>query len=274
MSYRWVVIPVLALVIGGCGSSAVHFTTVTVPVPTTPTAVATTPQPTIPVPAPDPEKPPDFVLQGQTTEGDRVRVEGRFGPALPPAQTDANQTALRECDEATGRELIARLDLVTTIQSGLAGQVTIKELHTLSNTKGLTEFLMGYTEGPTCHPGDLPASEIELGTLQPHRPHPFTLWAILGKAITANDPHPSAKELGQGWGMDIPTISVNNTPATRGIAAGGPHVITCKPRFSEVVAGTVASGSFISITGTPAYRLTVHEPATEYRVSCTKVPTP
>lgn len=66
-------------------------------------------------------------------------------------------------------------------------------------------------------------------------------------------------------GMDIPTISVNNTPATRGIAAGGPHVITCKPRSSDVVAGTVASGSFISIPWTPAYMLTVHEPATKYQ---------
>jgi hypothetical protein len=267
----------VAAPLAGCGSGRATTVTVTTPPVSTQPAAANThavaPLSSTPQATP-PSGPPDFVLTGQTADGDKVRVEGRFGPALPPARTDANQTALGECGEADGRELIARLDLTTTIQSNLAGSVAIRGFHTLSNPKGLTEFLMGYSEGATCHPGDLPASEVELGSLQPHVPHPFTLWVILGKAITPNDPHPSAKELGQGWGMDIPIISVNNTPATRGIAAGGPRVLTCKPRASEIVAGTVASGSFISITGTPAYTITVQEPASEYRMSCARVPTP
>jgi hypothetical protein len=275
---RW-----LALIFGGltlliagyriAQSSSVTGTTITV---APPSPAADTPSTTttstvaasrvISAAAPDPRKPPDFVLTGQTAEGDKVRVEGRFGPALPPARTDANQTALGVCAQADGRELIARLDLTTTIQSSLAGSVALKGF--IGGSKNMTEFLMGYTEGPRCD------TEVELGTLQPYVPHSFTLWVILGKAITPNDPHPSAKELGQGWGMEIPTISVNNTRATRGIAAGGPRVIDCKPRSSEVVAGTVASSSSISITGTPAYTLTVQEAASEYRLSCTKVPTP
>jgi hypothetical protein len=265
------------LLLGGCGESKT--VTVTTPRPAVPQATATTAttfttQTTPSAAAPDPTKPPDFVLTGQTAEGDKVRVEGRFGPALPPAQSDANQTAVNECSLSDGRELIARLDLITTIQSNLAGQVTIDGFHTLTNSKGLTELLMGYSGGATCHPGNLPASEVELGSLQPHVPHPFTLWAILDKAITPNDPHPSAKELGQGWGMDIPTIDVNGTPATRGIAVGGPHVIVCKPQTSEEAGGSITSGSFISITGTPAYTFTAHEAALEYRASCARVPTP
>ncbi len=231
----------------GCASSRPTFT-VAAPVPTPTQTTTSTTQASISIAAPDPKKPPDFVLTGQT--------------------------AVNECSLSDGRELIARLDLTTTIQSNLAGQVTIDGFHTLTNSKGLTEFLMGYSEGATCHPGNLPASEVELGSLQPHVPHLFTLWAILDKAITPNDPHPSAKELGQGWGMDIPTIDVNGTSATQGIAAGGPHVIACKPQSSEEAGGSMASGSFISITGTPAYTFTAHEASLEYRASCTKVPTP
>lgn len=274
---RWLalVFGALTLLIAGyriAQSSSVTGTTITV---TPPAPVADTPTPstssaatptTISAAAPDPRKPPDFVLTGQTAEGDKVRVEGRFGPALPPARTDADQTALGVCAQADGRELVARLDLTTTIQSSLAGSVTLKGF--IGDSKNMTEFLMGYTEDPRCN------TEVELGTLQPHVPHSFTLWVILGKAITPNDPHPSAKELGQGWGMELPTISVNNMRPTRGIAAGGPHVMICKPRASEIVAGTVASGSSISITGTPAYTYTVQEAASEYRVSCTKAPTP
>jgi len=261
---------VVATPLAGCSSG--HSITVTVATPLPSTQPATTAPvsstPSRPAAAPH-NGPPDFVLKGQTVEGDKVQVEGRFGPALPPANSDANQSALGECQQADGREMIARLDLITTIQSGLAGKVTLKGFRTLSNTKGLTEFLMGYTEGPTCNPGDLPANEIELGTLQPHMPHRFTLWAILGKAITPNDPHPSAKALGQGWGMDVPTISVNTTPTTRGVVAGGPRVLHCKS-----LSRGEDYGSFISITGTPGYTITVHEPAAENRLSCTKVPTP
>jgi hypothetical protein len=252
----------------GCGSGAATLPVTAPASPLAHAAIPTTPPPT-PAAAPDPTKPPDFVVTGQTAEGDKVRVEGRFGPALPPTQSDADQTAVNECSLSDGRELIARLDLVTTIESNLAGQVTIDGFHTLGSSKGFTEFLMGYSEGATCHPGNLPASEVELGSLQPHVPHPFTLWVILDKAITPNDPHPSAKELGQGWGMDIPTIDVNGTPATRGIAAGGPRLLHCKSLSREE-----DYGSFISITGTPAYTLTVHEPIGENRMSCARTPTP
>lgn len=236
----------LALVtaLTGCGSG--RTTAVTAPVPTTPVATTTTPAPettTIPTPAPDPTKPPDFVVSGQTTEGDKVQVEGRFGPALPPAQSDANQTALSECGEATGRELVARLDLTTTIQSSLAGSVTVENFRPDGLGNGIVLFLVGSSEGASCHPGNLPASEVDLGTLQPHAANTTTLWVILVNAVTPKESHPSALALGKGWRMTLPTISVNNTPASQDVSIRGPRVIQCHQ--SESGEGY----SFISVAG-------------------------
>ncbi len=64
----------------GCGSGGATFT-VAAPVPTPTQTTTSTTQTTISAAAPDPTKPPDFVLTGQTAGGDKVRVEGRFGPA-------------------------------------------------------------------------------------------------------------------------------------------------------------------------------------------------
>jgi len=183
------------------------------------------------------------VVSGQTTEGDKVQVEGRFGPALPPAQSDANQTALSECGEATGRELVARLDLTTTIQSSLAGSVTVENFRPDGLGNGIVLFLVGSSEGASCHPGNLPASEVDLGTLQPHAANTTMLWVILVNAATPKEPHPSASALGKGWRMTLPTISVNNTPASQDVSIRGPRVIQCHQSESG------EAYSFISVTG-------------------------
>jgi len=61
--------------------------------------------------------PADFVIEATTEKGDKVKVEGRFGPPQAAAESDVSQGALGECPSpaSDGRELIVRLDMVTRV---------------------------------------------------------------------------------------------------------------------------------------------------------------
>jgi len=245
----------------GCGSSAPTGVTASRPLSAPPPA--TTTQATSAVAAVT--GPPDFTLAAKTQAGDSVTVEGRFGPALAPAQSDADPAAVRECPQSDGRELIVRLDLTTTIRSSLAADVTLDQFRSDGIADNLTEFLMGYTGGPSCQSVDGADHQVDLGTLQPHAPHQFTAWAILDDAITPNEPHPSPRRLGSQWRMDIPTIAINGTVVTEAATAGGPRVIRC----TNTTAGQ--DDTLISITGTPPTTITGMN---SERLGCTRQPVP
>ena len=91
------------------------------------TAQTTSHDPTT-TPPPTPKAPQAklaFSRTGHTEHGDKIHVEGRWGPILPPGESDVDQTALQSCSETDGRELIRRLDLTFAITSGLSGEVRI-----------------------------------------------------------------------------------------------------------------------------------------------------
>jgi len=123
-----------ALLLAGCGSSGsssspsdlatipTSVRTATQSDPATTPTTSSTPVDTAPTGA------ASFVVQGSTQEGDKVKVEGRFGLPVPSSQSDVDQTALSECTAPApdGRELVVRLDLTTTLESSLAGEVLRK----------------------------------------------------------------------------------------------------------------------------------------------------
>lgn len=186
---------------------------------------------------PDPHGPPAFVLLGETEAGDKVRVEGRLGPPLPPSETDAPEEALSECVGADGRELVARLDIVTTIESGLSGEVTLADFALPPGRESethLLDFLMGYGEGPECFYGTAPESTgyVNFGELQPHQPEHFTMWVVMLDAISPNDPKPSASTLAhQRWLMGLPQITVDEKPASATVS--GNQIASCAPQPVE-----------------------------------------
>jgi hypothetical protein len=97
---------------------------------------------------------------------------------------------------------------------------------------------MGYSDGPSCE-----GSSIDFRQLEPHVPEHLTLWAILEKAITPKDLHPSARAL-EGWHMSIPAIYLNHeSPANQHLSVRGPRVIQCRR-------GDWEPSTFISIAGT------------------------
>jgi hypothetical protein len=176
------------------------------------TSSSTTPDTVRTRAAPDPNSPPAFSLRGQTENGDKLRIEGHFGPILPANESDVDQTVLAECPRYDGRELVTRLDLATTIESSLPGTVLVGGLvPPLSEVTHLVDYVFDYTEGPSCDLGtDESEITINMGTLQPHQPHNFTMWVVLLDAITPSDPHPSLQTLAhQNWLMGAPEASVD-----------------------------------------------------------------
>jgi predicted small lipoprotein YifL len=156
--------------------------------------------------APDPTGPPAFAMAGSTESGDKVRIEGRFGPVLSPSESGVNQSALEGCPQyAAGRDLVVQVDLVTTIESGLSGDATAEGFDfTLPRE---VDYVLDFSEGATCKFAGEYEVSINMGTLQPHQPDHFTMWAVLLGAITPSDPHPSVQTLAhQHWSMAAPTV--------------------------------------------------------------------
>jgi hypothetical protein len=225
-----------SVVLGGCGTGSSATTSPAAPrVATASTQAKSTPKPTVSPTrgtVPSPNAPPDFVLLGRTSTHERVRVEGRLGRVVPPSQSDADQAVLHECTQGNDRELVARLDLTTTVESGLPSSVVIEwGFPTINGPRsGLVHaniFDFALSSGQTCNPDDLPASTIELGQLAPHRPTTFTLWIILNNAVTVKYPHPSETQLGKEWSLEVPTVRMNTilAPFT---SVKGPRVLHCR----------------------------------------------
>jgi hypothetical protein len=175
---------------------------------------------------PNSSGPPSFVVNATTQGGDAVKVEGWFGPALPSSESDVDQTAFGECPPPAtdGRAVVVRLDLATTLESSLSGEV---ELNTGRAVAG-TDYIMGYGSGAQCD-SEVEATSAKLGTLQPHQATDFTMWLVFVNAITPNDLHPSEKALGaKDWVMEMPQVTVDGSSSLDGhLIATGPRVVAC-----------------------------------------------
>lgn len=223
-----------AVLLAGCGSSGSSPSTSGF---TTPTASVNTPTQTDPATAPttssttadsSPAGAPSFVVQGTTSDGDKVKVEGRFGSPLRPSESDVDQTALSECTPPApdGRELVVRLDLSVTLESSLAGEVT---LSTSPIVGPLVSFVMGFKEGARCEGGEPKNVEANFGSVQPGQSVNFTMWVVLPDAITPADPHPSERALAaRGWLMGVPLPLVNGKGIGTPNKLSGPRVVRCR----------------------------------------------
>lgn len=219
------------VLLAGCGSSGsstsssltppVSVSTATQPDPTTtPSTGSTTAEARAGTPS--------FVVQGTTQEGDKLKVEGRFGSPLPPNESDVDQAALSGCTPPApdGRELVVRLDLTTTLESSLAGEVT---LSTSPIVGPLVSFVMGFKEGARCEGGEPKNAEANFGSVQPGQSVSFTMWVVLPDAITPADPHPSTRTLAaQSWLMGVPTPLVNGKGIGTPSKLSGPRVVRCR----------------------------------------------
>jgi hypothetical protein len=200
-------------------------TTATTPPPTTTSADKS---------ASNPKSRPAFSFRGHTEHGDQIRVEGRWGPILPPSESDVDRTALQSCPDANdGRELVRRLDLTATITSSLAGEVRLGGFvvqvspEDTASSHYILDYVMNTSEGTSCYrdTGEEGGTGVaDLGTLQPHVPHDLTMWVVLPDAITPRDPQPSAKQLAsEGWYIGTPAVSVDGALALPG---GGAMSVT------------------------------------------------
>lgn len=157
-----------------------------------------------------------------------MKVEGRFGSPLPPSESDVDQTALGECPAPApdGRELVVRLALSVTLESSLAGAVT---LSTTPIVGPLVSFVMGFKEGARCEGGEPKNVEANFGSVQPGQSVSFTMWVVLPDAITPNDPHPSEHALAaESWLMGVPMPLVNGKGIGTPSRLSGPRVVRCR----------------------------------------------
>jgi hypothetical protein len=221
----------VAIVLAGCGStspavsppSAASAQTTSTADPTTSNTSAA---------APSTDGPPSFVVNATTQEGDKVSVEGRFGPALPASESDVDQTALSECPSpaSDGRAIVVRLDLTTTLESSLSGEVTLEAAHV--DSKGIVNFVLGFSEGARCVVGEANEASVKLGTMQPGQSADFTMWVVLPNAITPEVPQPTVKELGEkDWLMTPIEPSVNGSSylEDQHNRVSGSRVVKCHP---------------------------------------------
>lgn len=195
--------------LAGCGSSSKPTVSAT---SDTPSATATTSEATSSVPEPKTSGPTGFVLTGKTKRGDAVRMEGRFGSVLSASEAEAEQPALSDCPGLDGREIVVRLDMVVTLTSSLAGDVTVSRYAGDNGESGhYVYYLTDLSGEPQC-PGEYSAPLVNLGELQPNAPVDFSVWAVLTGAISPNEPEPTEATLArERWLMGIPTVSVDET---------------------------------------------------------------
>jgi hypothetical protein len=223
-----------ALLLAGCGSSNSSSSTSSFTAPTASASTPKQPDPTTSSTASSttadtaPAGVPSFVVQGTTQEGDKVKVEGRFGSPLRPSESDVDQTVLSECTPPApdGRALVVRLDLTTTLESSLAGEVT---LSTSPVVGPLVSFVMGFQEGARCEGGEPKNAEANFGSVQPGQSVSFTMWVVLPDAVTPNDPHPSEHALAaESWLMGVPMPLVNGKGIGTPTRLSGPRVVRCR----------------------------------------------
>jgi hypothetical protein len=248
---------VAGLLLTGCGSASTTRTiAVTVPAPPAPTtatshAATAATLSAVDKAAPSLHGPPDFILNESAQSGDKLKLEGRLGPLLPAGESDVDQNVLAGCSEVDGRELITRLDLTATIESGLSAHVTLANLSPSAVTQRV-DFVIDNSGGPTCSSGDESSEEAanpDLGTLQPHEPHDFTMWVVLPDAITPNDLYPSTVTLAHGeWLIHLLGARIDNSPTgvPSAQAATGRRIVTCPAE-----AGVYQEAYIALVSGTP-----------------------
>lgn len=213
----WLLVVCVAVI--GCGAASPSAPNVAQPVgQTTSTTTPTTDQA-----APSLKGQPAFSLNGHTEHGDTIHIEGRFGPILPPSESDVDQTALQGClDAADGRELVRRLDIAATITSSLPGEVRIGGFVVQATEENqhahlLLDYVLNNPDGAACYrdTGEEGSTGlVNLGTLQPGNAGHLTVWVVLPDAITPSNPDPSAKQLAhEEWYIGYPAVSVNGAPA-------------------------------------------------------------
>jgi hypothetical protein len=147
---------------------------------------------------------------------------------LRPSESDVDQTALSECTPPApdGRELVVRLDLSVTLESSLAGEVT---LSTSPVVGPLVSFVMGFKEGARCEGGEPKNAEANFGSVQPGQTVSFTMWVVLPDAITPADPNPSAHALAADlWLMGVPMPLVNGKGIGTPSKISGSRVVRCR----------------------------------------------
>src|ERR1039458_10514727 len=248
---------VVAVALAGCGStspspsasappaSQTPSTTQETPTSETATSTSTTNSSVSSAAAPNTSGPPSFVTDLDMQGGDKVKLEGWFGPPLPAAESNVDQTALSECPQPTddGRAIVVALDLTATLESSLSGEVELN-LGTLP-PETLAEYILGFSSGAQCEAAVENPTGIKLGTLQPHRSTTFALWIAFGNAITPNDPHPSEAVLrANNWLMSLPHATVDSESSAYGHAnATGPRAVKC------VQAGYTAGEETLAVIG-------------------------
>ncbi len=239
---------VAASALGGCGST----TTASPGVPQATSQVQSPPAQTASTSAaaPSTSGPPSFIVNATTQEGDKVKVEGRFGPPLPVSESDVDQTALSECPPPApdGRAVIVRLDLTTTLESNLSGEVGLVTSFAHGRT---VNFVMGFSQGARCDLGEPGNTSVNLGSLQPQQSANFTMWVVLPDAVTPENPQPSTEVLGnEGWFMETPQPTVNGSGfyQDRQDNITGPRVVKCQ--------NNEEAGKYITVIGSTPKALT------------------
>ncbi len=186
-----------------------------------------------------------FLVSATGEGGDTVKLEGRFGPPLPAAQSDVNQEALSECPGSAGdgRATTVRLDLVVALESSLAGQVGVET--SFVGDRQL-DFVMG-SNPPSCVLGEAGSASVDFGVVQPHQSASFSMWVVLPDVITPDDPQPSEQTLReQGWFIESPTLTLNGSlvavVADQQRDTTGPRVVECQnnpgAKFIALIGGT------------------------------------
>lgn len=218
----------------GCGSGS-HVPTVEDHLP----AAHSSPVPPPPKPSvgSNPNSAPDFTVMTTTTEGDKVKVEGRIGKLATPSEAGVDPNVLSTCPSpaSDGRALTVSVALSITLESSLAGEVEV----ITGRARGSDFFylIMPYNTGAECKPlAEASEAKISFKNLQPHQTEQFVMSAILPDAVTPNEPHPSEASLSKkSWFLEVPTATVNGQGAPAEVypnpktapRVSGPRIATC-----------------------------------------------
>lgn len=226
--------------LAGCGSSGPRFpnvrsTILHKPIATTTPATVSTAATSTPAADPSSSGPVSFVVRATTEQGDRVKMEGWFGPALTTQESDVEGSALSECPEPAndGRAMVVKLEMAITLESSLSGKVGFSTGNVAggSTTQQVMAFVMGNGSRASCGNGEPSATTGEVGTMQPHETQHYTMWLVLPNAITPADPHPSEQTLGhEHWLMLVPEPSVDGSGYNQDqrSSVSGPRVVHCQ----------------------------------------------
>jgi hypothetical protein len=190
-----------------------------------------------------PTGPASFVVAGTTEQGDKVKLEGRFGSPAPVSGSEVQSTAVEGCPAPAndGRAIIVRLDLAAALESSLSGEVVAR--FTGGNGANKPFFLLGTTQGAACESQS--EAKVDFGTLQPGQSGNMAIWLVLANAISPDNPQPTEETLAnEGWEIQAPELLVNEATVYgapgQPTRATGPRVPACSEglQYVAIFAGT------------------------------------